>query len=59
MLCLNRKQNERILIDGGITILVVNIGNNRVRLGIEAPAGTRIMREELAIVPKPPEVPPC
>ncbi len=47
MLILSRKKSERIYIGDGITITVVKIGKNAVRLGIEAPDGTVILREEL------------
>ena len=37
MLVLTRKKNESIVIDDDITILVVEIRGNKVRLGVEAP----------------------
>ena len=49
MLVLTRKLGEKILIGDGITITVVDIGKSRVKLGIEAPAGHKILREELAV----------
>ena len=53
MLVLTRKLGEKILIGDDITITVVDIGKSRVKLGIEAPAGHRILREELAIEVEP------
>jgi carbon storage regulator len=50
MLVLTRKLGEKILIGDDITITVVDIGRSRVKLGIEAPAGHKILREELAMV---------
>jgi len=47
MLVLSRKSNERIVIDGHIRITVVGIRGNQVRLGIEAPDGVKVYREEL------------
>jgi len=47
MLVLSRKLNEKIVIDGGITLTVVKIDRNQVRLGIEAPGDVSIQREEL------------
>ena len=47
MLILSRKVGEQIVIDGGITILVTYIGADQVKLGIEAPPATRILRSEL------------
>ena len=47
MLVLSRKSGERILIGDEITITVVRIGPNNVRIGIEAPRKLNIVREEL------------
>jgi carbon storage regulator len=49
MLVLTRKLGEKILIGGDIAITVVDIGSSRVKLGIEAPAGHRILRSELIV----------
>ncbi len=48
MLVLTRKLGERILIDGGIEITVVEIDRNKVRIGIEAPKDIVILREGVA-----------
>jgi carbon storage regulator len=47
MLVLSRKRSERILIGDDIRIIVVKLDKNQVRLGIEAPQGVTIIREEL------------
>ncbi len=47
MLVLSRKTGERIMIGDQITITVVRIGPNNVRIGIEAPREMNIVREEL------------
>ena len=47
MLILKRKRNQKIMIDGGITIMVVELGCGFVRLGIDAPKETRVDREEV------------
>lgn len=48
MLCLSRKRDERILIDGGrIVLTVVEIRGDKVRLGIEAAKDVAIHREEV------------
>lgn len=47
MLVLSRKQDEKILIGDNVTITIVRIGPNTVRLGIEAPASMNIVRSEL------------
>ena len=47
MLVLSRKPGERILIGDDITVTVVRIGPNSVRVGIDAPREKVIVREEL------------
>jgi carbon storage regulator len=47
MLVLSRKIGERIIINDDITVEVLQIIGNRVRLGITAPSGVPILREEL------------
>lgn len=47
MLVLSRKVGERICVGENVFVTVVRIGPNAVRLGIEAPKGMNIMREEL------------
>ncbi len=48
MLVLGRKQDESIIIDGRITVKVLQVKGNRLRLGIEAPKDVQIRRAELA-----------
>ena len=49
MLVLSRKLNERIVIDDTIIVTVVEIRDDKIRLGIEAPREVPIWREELLI----------
>ena len=49
MLVLSRKPGERILIGAEITVTIVRIGPNTVRLGIDAPRSMNIVREELTL----------
>lgn len=49
MLVLTRKRGESIVISGDITVTVVEIYRNKVRLGIEAPPNLPIYREELLL----------
>lgn len=48
MLVLTRKLNQRIEIAGGIIVKLVEIRGDKVRLGITAPPGVTILREEVA-----------
>ncbi len=52
MLVLSRKPGEKILIGDNVTITIVRIGPNTVRLGIDAPRDMNIIRDELT---QPPE----
>ncbi len=47
MLVLSRKIGERIVINDSITVEVLQIVGSRVRIGVTAPPGVAIMREEL------------
>lgn len=47
MLVLSRKPGERIMIGDDVTVTIVRIGPNTVRVGIEAPRDMNIVREEL------------
>lgn len=47
MLVLRRKKGEQIVIEGGITITVVDVQGDRVKLGIVAPPDVRVDREEV------------
>lgn len=47
MLVLDRKIDEGFWIDGRIFIKVLNISRRRIKLGIAAPSGMVIVREEL------------
>ncbi|KJR43604.1 Carbon storage regulator [Candidatus Magnetoovum chiemensis] len=47
MLVLTRKSDEAIKIGDNITITVIEVKGNKVRLGIEAPSTVRIYRKEL------------
>ncbi len=48
MLLLSRRRNESIQNGDDITILVVEIRGDKVRLGIAAPEQTKIWRTEIA-----------
>ncbi len=58
MLVLSRKKNESIVINHNITVTVVEIRGDKVRLGFVAPKEVLIHRQEMheVIHGKPPEV---
>lgn len=47
MLVLSRKKNESIVIRDDITIVVVEIRGDKVRLGVEAPSEVPVHRREV------------
>ncbi|MGL4552333.1 MAG: carbon storage regulator CsrA [Gemmataceae bacterium] len=61
MLVLSRKKNESIVINNDITVTVVEIRGDKVRLGIVAPKDVPVHRQEVydaihgkAVEPTPP-----
>ena len=48
MLILTLKEDDKILIGDKITVMLVEIRGNQIRLGIEAPAGLLVLGEKLA-----------
>lgn len=60
MLVLSRKKNESIVINNDITIVVVEIRGDKVRLGVEAPKEVPVHRREVyeALQQQPPLPPP-
>ena len=61
MLILTRKITQTILIGDDVTVTVLEVKGERVRLGINAPRETPINRQEILDAPSgrttPPEVP--
>jgi carbon storage regulator len=49
MLILTRRPGERVVIGGEILVTVMGVSGHTVRLGIEAPEGVSIYREEIVI----------
>ncbi len=47
MLVLSRKPNESIIIDGNVTVSVLRVDNDNVRIGVEAPLEIPVMRREI------------
>ncbi len=47
MLVISRKRDQGIQIGEGVSIRILDIDRNRVRLGIDAPREVKISRDEL------------
>ncbi len=47
MLVLTRKQGEKIRIGNNIVLTVVGVSDNQIKIGIDAPADVKILREEI------------
>jgi carbon storage regulator len=47
MLVLSRKKDEKIIIGDQITVMVIEIRGDKVRLGIDAPKEVTVHREEV------------
>jgi carbon storage regulator len=47
MLVLSRKKDEKIVIGDSITLMVIEIRGDKVRLGIDAPRDVSVHREEV------------
>jgi len=52
MLILTRRPGERVVIGDEILVTVMGVSGHTVRLGIEAPAGVPIYREEIWLAVK-------
>jgi len=47
MLVLSRKERQRIRLGDDITVTIVRLTGDQVRLGIDAPRDIRVLRDEL------------
>lgn len=47
MLVLSRKFGEKVVIGDDITVMIMDVTGNRVRVGIDAPDDVRVLRNEL------------
>jgi carbon storage regulator len=47
VLCLSRREGERIFVGENIVIQIVRVRGGSVRIGISAPDNVRVIREEL------------
>lgn len=47
MLILSRKIGQSVFIGDDVSVTVVNIGKSSIKIGVEAPMDTPILREEI------------
>ncbi len=47
MLVLSRRTDEKLIIGENVTVTILSIKGNQVRIGIEAPADVKVHREEI------------
>lgn len=52
MLVLTREPGQKIIIDGGIVVTIIEVKGSRVRIGVEAPPDTNIQRPEAVKPPR-------
>ena len=57
MLVLTRKPGEKLFIGSGVTLTVLEVHGNRIRLGIDAPPEVPIVRAELGDFLAEPSIP--
>lgn len=53
VLVLSRKLDQTIVIQDNITIRILDINGDRVKIGITAPRDVVVLRQELAEEPRP------
>jgi carbon storage regulator len=49
MLVLERKERQTLVINGNIYVTILKIKDTKIKIGIDAPEGIIILREELII----------
>ena len=47
MLILSRKVNEKIMIGDDISVSIIEIRNDQVRIGVDAPKTVKVFRQEV------------
>lgn len=58
MLILTRRQGESVMIGDNVTVMVVGVNGNQVRIGVSAPKSVEVHREEVYMRIHPEYVPP-
>ncbi|HOT62654.1 MAG TPA: carbon storage regulator CsrA [Treponemataceae bacterium] len=52
MLILSRKMNEKIMIGEDISITIIEIRGDQVKIGVEAPKSVKVFRQEVFLAIK-------
>ena len=52
MLVITRRTDEQFFIGDNVVVKIVSVDGGRVRIGIEAPGGLKILREEMVTAPE-------
>ncbi|GHV83632.1 carbon storage regulator [Spirochaetia bacterium] len=47
MLILTRKKDEKIIINDNITLSIIEVRGDQVRIGVDAPKNVKVYREEV------------
>jgi carbon storage regulator len=47
MLILSRKTNQKIMIGEDISVSIIEVKNDQVKIGVEAPRHVKVFREEV------------
>jgi carbon storage regulator len=55
MLILSRRESERVYLGDDIVLTIVRVSGDKVRIGVEAPANVKILRNELDAASQPPK----
>jgi carbon storage regulator len=59
MLVLSRKPGEKLVIGDNITVTILEVSGNRIKVGVEAPGNVRVLRGELAWWQEGPQAAPA
>lgn len=51
MLILTRKTDQGIVFSGNVTVRILSVDGERVKIGIDAPRSVQVLREELVATP--------
>ena len=53
MLILSRREAQCVCLGDDVVLTIVSVGTDKVRIGVRAPSGIRILRRELEVAEEP------